>query len=119
MVKLLPALAALTAATALVFPTVSQAQDARSARVSYADLDLASKAGQDRLQHRIGYAAIGVCDPADNVDMEYLLVVRECRTGAIASAQPAFHAAVAAAERRGTVTVLDTASLVVSRPSGQ
>lgn len=119
MVKMLPALAALTVATALVVPTVSQAQDTRSARVSYADLDLASNVGQDRLQRRIVYAAKSVCETADVLDLDFTAVVKECRTDAIAGAQPAFHEAVAAAERRGTVTVLDTASLVVSRPSGK
>jgi hypothetical protein len=42
-------------------------------------------------------------------------LVLACRDGAIAGAEPAFKAAVAAAEHRGTVTVLDSASLIVTR----
>jgi len=116
MLKMLPALAAVTAAAALVVPTVSQAQETRSERVTYADLDLVSIAGQARLQNRIAFAAKSVCDAGSYTDIAMLPVVRECRSYAIAGAQPAFKAAVAAAQdHRGTVTVLDSASLIVTR----
>jgi len=39
----------------------------------------------------------------------------ECRTGAIAGAQPAYAEAVAKA-RRGTVEVLDTSALIITAP---
>ena len=116
MLKMLPALAALAAAAAIVTPTVSQAQETRSERVTYADLDLASGAGQARLQDRIAFAAKSVCDAGSYTDVVMMPLVRACRSSAIASAQPAFSAAVAAATgRHGTVTVLDGASLVVTR----
>ena len=61
MLKTVTAFAALLAATAFVVPTVSQAQEVRSARVSYLDLDLASDMGQQSLQRRIFHAAESVC----------------------------------------------------------
>jgi UrcA family protein len=116
MLKMLPALAAITAAAALVVPTVSQAQETRSERVTYADLDLASNAGQARLQNRIAFAARSVCDAGSYTDIGMMPIVLACRSDAIAGAQPSFKAAVAAAvDHRGTVTVLDSASLVVTR----
>jgi UrcA family protein len=115
MLKTLPALAALAVASALVVPTVSQAQDTASVRVSYADLNLATDFGQNKLQHRIAYAAETVCDKADPFDLNYTRAVSDCRTGAVAGAQPAFFAAVAAA-RHPSVTVLDATALIVTRP---
>ena len=116
MMKMLPALAAVATAAALLVPTASQAQDTRSERVTYADLDLASSAGQGRLRARIAFAAKNVCDAGRYNDMTMMPLVLACRSDAIASAQPAFKTAVAmATEHRGTVTVLDTASLVVTR----
>jgi len=116
MLKMLPALAAVAAATALLTPTVSQAQDTRSKRVTYADLDLASSAGQDRLRTRIAFAAKSVCDAGSYTDIGMMPLELACRDEAIAGAQPAFKAAVAAAsDHRGTVTVLESASLVVTR----
>ncbi len=115
MLKMLPALAALAAASALLVPTVSKAQDTRSTRVSYADLDLASAAGQDVLQKRIAYGAMIVCDGGfyDATEMPLALA---CRSDAIAGAEPAFKAAVAAATLHPSVTVGVGAALIVSRP---
>jgi UrcA family protein len=115
MLKTLPALAALVVASALVVPTVSEAQDTASVRVSYADLNLATDFGQNKLQHRISYAAETVCDKADPFDLNYTRAVSDCRIGAVAGAQPAFLAAVAAA-RHPSVTVLDATALIVTRP---
>jgi UrcA family protein len=113
MLKTLPAAAALVVASALVMPTVSQAADPNSVRVSYADLNLATAFGQTKLERRIAYAAETVCDQADPLDLKFVRVVSECRSGAIADARPAYEAAVASA-RRGTVTVLDGAALIVT-----
>ena len=113
MLKTLPALAALAAASALVVPTVSHAEDSNSVRVSYADLNLGTTFGQTKLQRRIAYAAETVCDTADARDLNILRAVRACRTGAVADAQPAYLAAVARA-RHGTVEVLDAAALIVT-----
>jgi UrcA family protein len=113
MLKTLPALAALAVATALVVPTVSQAAELTTARVSYADLNLTTQFGQDTLQRRISFAARSVCDTADPRDFNFARAVAECRDGAIADAQPAFQAAVNNA-RTPSVEVLSAAALTVS-----
>lgn len=113
MLKTLPALAALAAAGALLVPTLGHAAERSSVRVSYADLNLASHVGQTKLQRRIAFAAETVCDTADARDFNFMQVVKECRTGAVADAQPAYEAAVAAA-RNPSVTVLGAAALVVT-----
>ncbi len=113
MLKTLSAVAALGAASVLVVPTVSQADEVNSVRVSYADLDLASGVGQHTLQRRIEGAAREVCVIEDRKDLEIAMATRECRSGAIAGAEPAYEAAVAAA-RRGTVTVIGAAALIVA-----
>jgi len=113
MLKTLPALAALAVASALIVPTVSQAAEATTARVSYADLNLATDFGQSKLQRRIAFAAASVCEISDGIDLKFARAVGECRSGAIADAQPAYQAAVARV-RHGTVEVLDTAALIVT-----
>lgn len=113
MLKTLPALAALAIASALVIPTVSQAAERTEARVSYADLNLTTDLGQDRLQRRIAFAARSVCDIADSRDLKFARVVSDCRSGAIADAQPAFRAAVNNA-RTPSVEVLGAAALTVT-----
>ncbi len=113
MLKTLPALAAFAVATVLVAPTVSQAAEMDSVRVSYADLNLASEFGQDRLQQRISFAAEVVCGPADHRDVPFVQRVRTCRKDTIADAQPAYRAAVNSA-RHGTVEVLDGAALIIT-----
>jgi hypothetical protein len=57
-----------------------------------------------------------VCGTSRPVDLESIKASRECVSGAIASAQPAFDEAIAAA-RRGSVTVIPGASLIVIAPS--
>lgn len=114
MFKTFPALAALAAATALVLPTVSRADEPISVRVSYADLNLAAAPGQQVLQRRIAIAANLVCGPSDPVNLEFIIAVAECRSETIADVQPAFDAAVASA-RHPSVTV-GAAALVVTMP---
>jgi UrcA family protein len=114
MMKTLPALAALAVAGAFVAPTVSQAAEANSVRVSYADLNLASSGGQHVLQGRIAGAARVVCYVQEEThDLTLASATNACRSDAMAMAQPQYEAAVAAA-RHGTVTVLDGAALIVS-----
>lgn len=113
MLKLVPTLAALALSAILLVPTATQAAETNSARVTYADLNLASTIGRQKLQHRIAFAARSVCDTADVLDLDMARPVRECRATAIADAQPAFEAAV---ERtmHPSVTVLDATALVVT-----
>jgi UrcA family protein len=113
MLKTIPALAAIAVASVLVVPTVSQAAETNSVRVSYADLNLATNLGQTKLQRRISFAAELVCDTADARDLNFTRAVGECRNAAVADAQPAFEAAIGKA-RRGTVEVLDAAALIVT-----
>ena len=115
MLKTLSALGSLVAASALVVPTVSQADDTLSVRVPYSDLNLASREGQGRLQTRIFYAAKYVCE-SDPKDIMAIATEFACRSDAVATAQPAYQAAVAEATRHGTVTVLESASLIVAKP---
>jgi UrcA family protein len=107
------ALAAVVVASVLVTPTVSQATESNSVRVSYADLNLASKVGQHRLQARIAGGARIVCEVEDSRQMDLAVATNACRSDAIQSAEPAYEAAVAAA-RHGTVEVLGAASIVVT-----
>ncbi len=111
MLKTLTAAAAIAVASALLVPTVSQAEETNSVRVSYADLDLASGVGQHTLQRRIVGAARDVCVFEDRKDLEIAMATHFCRTNAIAHAEPAYEAAVAAA-RHGTVSVLGAALIV-------
>lgn len=114
MFKPLSALAAVALASALVVPTVSQAADATAVRVTYADLNLATDAGQYKLRHRIGYAADRVCEVGErSLDLKRAVAARSCRTTAVADAEPAYLAAIGLA-RRGTVTVLDGAALIIT-----
>jgi UrcA family protein len=113
MLKTFSAAAAVLVTSALVTPTVSQAQETRSARVSYADLNLASSAGQGQLQRRIAFAARSVCDDGGYTDLAMMAAVLSCRNAAVADAQPAYEAAVASA-RHGTVEVLGSAAIIVA-----
>jgi UrcA family protein len=113
MLKTLPALAAIAAAAALVVPTVSHAAEKSSMRVSYADLNLTTDFGQNKLQRRVTYAARLVCDTAAPLDLKFEREVDGCRSGAVANAQPAIEAAIGKA-RHPSVEVLDGAALIVT-----
>lgn len=116
MSKTFSALASMVAAAAAItIPTVSQAESTFSVRVPYSDLNLASGAARDALTHRIASAARYVCE-ADTENQNAVSLVFGCRAEAVAGAQPAYRAAVAEATRHGTVTVLESASLVVATP---
>jgi UrcA family protein len=113
MLKTIPALAALAVAAVLVTPTVTQAAEADSMRVPYADLNLAAAPGQRVLRGRILEAARTVCEFEDSRALVISTATNLCRSDAVQRAEPAYEAAVAAA-RHGTVTVLESAAIVVS-----
>jgi UrcA family protein len=115
MLKTISALASLVAASAIVVPTVSQAEQTLSVRVPYSDLNLASLSGQSTLKGRIYTAAKYVCD-GDVATIDAITAVFACRTETVANARPAYQAAVAEATRHGSVTVLESASLIVAKP---
>jgi UrcA family protein len=113
MSKMFAAAGALLAAATLVLPTASQAEDSNSMRVSYADLNLASTAGQGVLQHRMVGAAKIVCVIEDSREIALRSATNSCRSDAVARAWPAYEAAVSRA-RRGSVTVIDASALIIS-----
>jgi UrcA family protein len=115
MLKTLSALASLVAASAVMVPTVGYAQETVSVRVPYSDLNLASLDGQGKLTQRISNAAKYVCE-GDLRNIDFASAVFACRADAVASAGPAYQAAVAEAERHGTVTVLESSALTVAKP---
>jgi UrcA family protein len=115
MLKTLCALAALAVATAFVAPTVSQAEEPNSVRVSYVDLNLASDVGQQTLHRRIVNGARTVCMIEDSKELALASATSACRGDAIASALPAYEMAIAAA-RHGTVTIGTGAALIVTAP---
>jgi UrcA family protein len=121
MQKALVALGAVAAAAILLIPTAVLASPADddvqlvSKAVAYGDLNLAQPRGVYRLERRINYAAEAVCGTPRSLEIQFNTVSKNCISGAVASAKPAFDAAVAAAHR-GTVTVTVGASLIVTAP---
>lgn len=111
--KTIPALGALALSALLVVPTVSHAQDSQTARVTYADLNLAELGGQQTLGRRISFAADQMCGVGKWKALGLVAEAGSCSQDAVASAQPAFDAAVARA-RRGSVDILDAAALIVT-----
>jgi len=113
MSKIFAVAGALLSASALAVPSAGQAEESNSMRVSYADLNLASAAGQGTLQRRIVGAAKIVCVIEDSREIALARATNSCRSEAVMGAWPAYQAAVGAA-RRGSVTVIGAASLVVT-----
>ena len=113
MMKTLPALGALALSALLVVPTVSHAQDSQTARVSYADLNLADAGGQQALGRRISFAANQMCGVGKWKAIGLADEAGSCSLDAVASAKPAYDAAIARA-RRGSVDILDAAALIVT-----
>ena len=112
MLKPVFAIAAVLVASALVGPTVSQAAQSNSVRVSYADLNLASDRGQQSLQRRMKFAAVVVCQIEDSRELALAAATNDCRNTALSDARPAYEAAVAAA-RRPSVEVIGAAAITV------
>lgn len=112
MLKPVFAIAVVLVASALVGPTVSQAAESNSVRVSYADLNLASDRGQESLQRRMKFAAVVVCQIEDSRELALAAATNDCRNTAIVNAQPAYEAAVAAA-RHPSVEVIGAAAITV------
>jgi UrcA family protein len=88
--------------SALVRPAFAAepAEATRSARVSYADLDLSSAAGVSRLDRRIQSAIQQLCvAQPGTVDLRTKLIDRRCREDAKSSLTAQRHAAIAAARQ--------------------
>lgn len=114
MTKAIPAFGALVVALALIVPTVSQAAQTNSVRVSYADLNLASASGANILEKRIASAARVVCEIEDSRELALAAATTTCRDHAVSDARPAFDAALLAA-RNPSVTVLPMSLAVTAR----
>jgi UrcA family protein len=114
MMKAFPAFAALVMASALIVPTVTQAAQTNSVRVSYADLNLASQTGASILEKRIASAARTVCEIEDSREFALAQATFACRSQAINDAQPAYHAALLGA-RNPSVIVLPMSIMVTAR----
>jgi UrcA family protein len=78
------------------------AQPVETVLVSYADLDLASQIGRQRLDRRIAYAAEQVCGGYSPVELRWAAAVRACQFETIADVAPQRDAAIGL---RGTVRV--------------
>ena len=84
MLKTLPALAALAAATALVVPTVSQAAEQNSVRVSYADLNLDHRFRAEQAAAADHLMPLALCAiPPMPLDLKFEREVAGCRSGAV------------------------------------
>lgn len=77
MMTIAAAILTVTATPALAEPAATQA-------VTYADLDLSTAAGRDRLERRIGAAVRTVCGRAWPTDLRSVAEVRECRAETLA-----------------------------------
>ncbi len=72
-------ISAIAAATLAFSATQVSAQEPRTAQVSYADLDVSTQAGQDKLNERLDRAIGRVCyDPSARSTKQYR-AARECR----------------------------------------
>ncbi len=89
------------------------AQPVESVIVSYADLDLADRAGRDGLDRRIANAAVRLCGHYSPIDLRWAAAVLACQAETIALTQPQRDAAVGL---RGTVRISSAAGILsVSR----
>ncbi len=68
-------------------------------RVSYADLDLATRAGAAELERRVKETARTACRQLDDLYPAEMRNARECAKTAIAQASPQVQSAIAAARR--------------------
>lgn len=95
---------AATAALGLAQPALAaDAFTPRSVKVGYADLNLASEAGQDRLDARIRRAAATVCG-SNATDLAATRAAAACRIAATADAEAQL-ATVVAGRPGGAITV--------------
>ncbi|MGI4880824.1 MAG: UrcA family protein [Janthinobacterium lividum] len=89
--KILLALTAIVSVAGL--GTAASAADVtRSTTVNYADLNVGSAAGMQRLTQRVNNAARDVCNNRDSQELAALNAYNKCRKGAVASAMTAFNA---------------------------
>ena len=93
------------AAAATASPAVAAGPETLTSIVQTADLDLASPAGQHKLQLRIVHAASEVCGTASDADLVGQNAVRQCRKDTIAKAAEQREQLLAAARRGSAIRV--------------
>ncbi len=98
--KALPIIAAMIAATLVTAPANAASDNIPTRVVRYADLNLATAAGQATLNRRIVNAARAVCAADNNPDLRARQAANKCYRTAIASANR--QAEIAVANSRGT-----------------
>jgi len=72
--------------TFAIAPAHAELGAPRSVEVRYADLDLKSETGRERLKRRVAFAAEIVCGPADRLSYHSRNSVAACQDDAIANA---------------------------------
>ncbi|HEX7782315.1 MAG TPA: UrcA family protein [Sphingobium sp.] len=94
---------ALASAIVLAVPTIAApalAEDSVTRTVSLSDVDLSTESGVALLNRRIEAAVSSICGRQESRDLQQVMAVRKCRTGAHASAVNQTQLAVADARRR-------------------
>lgn len=93
-------------AAALLVPTGVAAQSEQpTARVSFADLNLATPAGLATLDRRIEHAINGLCGQAPSGNLDAAAPIWKCRTAAEASAASQRQLALQAAHQGSTIRI--------------
>ena len=108
------ALASALVTAALILGGPLQAQTAPADPQTYVslvrtgDLDLGSRAGERKLEHRLALAAREVCGTASDVDLRGKKAVRECRKDAIDRATVQREQLLATAARGEVIAITAT-----------
>jgi UrcA family protein len=85
-----------------------------TAIVQYADLNLGSEAGRERLDRRIGYAARQLCGERRPVELYTWSDIDACHSAVQASAKPQVKALMAALESGQKLALGDVGALTLS-----
>ena len=101
---LLLAIAAAVSATPAAARQTNDAYEARSVRVSYADLNLATDAGMARFNSRLAGAVKRVCPSGNGMNLQQILDSRRC----VAEARASLNTVVAAAVKKQAVALAAT-----------
>jgi len=109
-----PCALALSAPIAAPVAAATPAADSGSVRVSFADLDLRTADGVQRLHSRIHHAARAICGQPGIRDLKAMRETDNCRRVALAGAVPQVELAVAQA-REGKVYAANAVQLAFQR----
>ena len=114
--KLTPKITILAAATAFVAtPALANGDQAPSASVEIADLDLNTQIDRDTLDRRVNQAIRSLCNTNDRTASAQQRAT-QCRLAARASAQPQVRFAIL--EAKGPTLALNAQAIEISEPRG-